>query len=276
MLDVSLPEFQAAAQLRQETKLAEAREALIAFIQKYPTGPHLEEAKERNAGVIDIGDLACAMQGRFDPRADKSQLRPELQSGDYFDALTRYNAAFYEPYAEHFVMLSRGNHEELVLQKNQTDLSERLAERLRAKGSQVVTGTYQGWVRFMFTVHANGRHTVRMRYTHGYGGGGPVTRDVIQSARQMVYIGNADILLSGHTHDAWSLPIRREILLDSGRPVLRDVEVVKTGGYKCEYAPGSGWAVGKGHPPKPLGAYWLRFYLPPNAKTVSYEVQRAK
>jgi LysM repeat protein len=53
--DISLPEFQAAAQLRQEGKLAEAREALIAFIQKYPAGLHLEEAKDLLGEVnIDI------------------------------------------------------------------------------------------------------------------------------------------------------------------------------------------------------------------------------
>src|SRR5260370_2671398 len=44
--DISLPEFQGAAQLRQEGKLAEARDALIGLIQKYPTGKHLEEAKD--------------------------------------------------------------------------------------------------------------------------------------------------------------------------------------------------------------------------------------
>jgi LysM repeat protein len=53
--DISLPEFQAAAQLRQEGKLAEAREALIAFIQKYPSGLHLEEAKDLLGEVnVDI------------------------------------------------------------------------------------------------------------------------------------------------------------------------------------------------------------------------------
>jgi len=44
--DISLPEFQAAAQLRQEGKLAEARDAFVALIQRYPTGKHLEEAKD--------------------------------------------------------------------------------------------------------------------------------------------------------------------------------------------------------------------------------------
>ena len=44
--DVSLPEFQAAATLRQEGKLAEARDALIAFLQKYPSSGRSEEAKD--------------------------------------------------------------------------------------------------------------------------------------------------------------------------------------------------------------------------------------
>jgi LysM repeat protein len=54
-IDLSLPEFQAAAQLRQDGKLPEARAALTAFIQKYPTGSHVEEAKDLLGEVnIDI------------------------------------------------------------------------------------------------------------------------------------------------------------------------------------------------------------------------------
>jgi LysM repeat protein len=53
--DISLPEFQAAAKLRQDGKLPEARAALTAFIQKYPTGMHEEEAKDLLGGVnVDI------------------------------------------------------------------------------------------------------------------------------------------------------------------------------------------------------------------------------
>lgn len=44
--DISLPEFQAAAKLRQEGKLTEARTALTNFLQKYPNGLHSEEAKD--------------------------------------------------------------------------------------------------------------------------------------------------------------------------------------------------------------------------------------
>ena len=39
--DVSLPKFQAAQKLKEEGKLTEARAALTAFIQEYPSGPHV-------------------------------------------------------------------------------------------------------------------------------------------------------------------------------------------------------------------------------------------
>lgn len=53
--DISGPEFQAAAKLRQEGKLVEARDALSTFIQKYPNGQHFEEAKDLLGQVnIDI------------------------------------------------------------------------------------------------------------------------------------------------------------------------------------------------------------------------------
>ena len=44
--DISLAEFQAAAKLRQEGKLTEARDALVLLLQKYPSGLHVEEAKD--------------------------------------------------------------------------------------------------------------------------------------------------------------------------------------------------------------------------------------
>jgi LysM repeat protein len=44
--DVSLPEFQAAAKLRQEGKLLEARDALMTFMQRFPNGRNIEEAKD--------------------------------------------------------------------------------------------------------------------------------------------------------------------------------------------------------------------------------------
>lgn len=46
VVDVSLPDFEAAVKLRQDGKLNEARDAFVTFIQKYPNGKHLEEARD--------------------------------------------------------------------------------------------------------------------------------------------------------------------------------------------------------------------------------------
>lgn len=55
-VDVSLPEFQAAAKLRQDGKLVEARGALMAFIARYPNGTHVDEAKDL-LGEINVDVL---------------------------------------------------------------------------------------------------------------------------------------------------------------------------------------------------------------------------
>src|SRR6266481_9028886 len=54
--DISLPEFQAEVQLRQDGKLTEARDAFVGFIQKYPSGKHLEEARDM-LGEINVDIL---------------------------------------------------------------------------------------------------------------------------------------------------------------------------------------------------------------------------
>jgi len=44
--DISGPEFEALAKLRQENRLTEARDGLVLFLQKYPSGLHIEEARD--------------------------------------------------------------------------------------------------------------------------------------------------------------------------------------------------------------------------------------
>src|SRR3954470_410126 len=65
--DISLPEFEAAAKLRQEGKLPEARAALTAFIQKYPTGSHVEEAKDL------LGDINIQVLLSRTPSPEKTE-----------------------------------------------------------------------------------------------------------------------------------------------------------------------------------------------------------
>jgi LysM repeat protein len=79
--DISLPEFQAAAQLRQEGKLTEARDALIAFIQKYPSGKHLEEARDL-LGEVNV-DILLSRH----PSPEKTEY--VVKSGDVLAKISR-------------------------------------------------------------------------------------------------------------------------------------------------------------------------------------------
>ena len=79
--DISLPEFQAAAQLRQDGKMTEARDALVAFIQKYPNGQHVEEAKDL------LGETNVAILLSRYPSPEKTEY--VVKSGDVLAKIAR-------------------------------------------------------------------------------------------------------------------------------------------------------------------------------------------
>lgn len=223
---------------------------------------HLDTAKERNAPIIDAGDFFCAMQGKYDKRSSKNDIRPEHANGNYLDSLVSTASDFLKPYRHLLTVRGVGNHESAIHKNHETDLTERLCERLRSEGSQARRGGYSGFVRF--SVKCGGRfRAFKLWYFHGAGGGGPVTRDVIKTNRQAVYVSDADMVFTGHTHDSFQVPIQRLRLNSNDQIELYRQTHLKAGGYKEEFKDGhGGWHVERGGPPKPLGAYWLRFYHP--------------
>ena len=61
------------------------------------------------------------MQGKYDPRSSKDDLRPEHQGSNYLDSLVNTAADFFEPYAKNLIMIARGNHEAAILKRQETD-----------------------------------------------------------------------------------------------------------------------------------------------------------
>lgn len=222
---------------------------------------HLEQAKDRNALIADFGDLFCAMQGKYDPRSSMDDIRPEDVGQDYLDRIVKHAAEFYAPYASQFLVIGDGNHEANIRKRHGTDLASNLIHRLNSehKGN-VHKGFYGGWVRFLFSLHKTVRVSKNLKYHHGAGGGGPVTKGVIQTNRQAVYLPDADVVVNGHTHDGWVLPLARERLTQGGKVKKDLVWFARTPGYKDEYADGSkGFHIEQWREPKPQGAIWLKF-----------------
>ena len=223
---------------------------------------HLEQAKERDAIILDFGDLFCAMQGKYDPRSSMDDIRAEDVGENYLDRIVTHAARDYAPYAKNWYLMGQGNHCTNIRKRHGTDLISNLVHRMNADhGGNCRVGGYGGWVRFLFTAQKTRRSSIKLKYHHGAGGGGPVTRGVIQTNRQAVYLPDADIVVNGHTHDMWYVPIARERLSDGGKVYQDLVHFIRTPGYKDEYANGAGgFHVEKWGAPKPIGAVWLRLY----------------
>ncbi len=245
---------------------------------------HLDQALERKAVILDGGDSLCLMQGKYDRRASKSDVRPEHQVDNYLDAVISTAADFFLPYAHNFVMFATGNHEAAIIKNHETHPIDRMVSQMNIKsGSNIHNGGYSGWVFFRFDVEnrdgkLNGStRTVKLHYDHGFGGGGPVTHDAIQHQRRAVYLPDADIIVTHHTHDAWTKEFSRARVTERGS-TYQDIQYhIKCPGYKEEYHDGyAGWHVTTGKPPKPIGAYWLRFFYERSEDAVQLEVIRAQ
>jgi predicted phosphodiesterase len=222
---------------------------------------HLEKAKERDALIFMGGDTFDAMQGKYDPRANYDHLEPFLKKDNYFDAVVGYNAEFYRPYAKQIVMIGNGNHESSVLKHHNISLVDRLAGELnREDGAHVYVGGYGGWIRIMLKSSTRNM-SINLKYFHGDGGESPVTKGVIQTARQAVYLPDADIVWNGHCHNQYILAQPRERLSGKGKLYKDTLWFIRTPGYVDDYGNGSGgWAVEKGLSPKPMGCIWLKLY----------------
>jgi len=215
---------------------------------------HHNEAAETGSPILKFGDTFCAMQGKWDKRSDTTQCRPEHQVNNYLDALVKTTADFYRPWKNNIALITPGNHEASIANRHQTDLIDRLLERMGNKPSK---GAYSGFVRFRFGRHyANESKT--LRWHHGYGGGGEITRGLIDNSRtrgQCI----ADIYYSGHIH-------RRNLdeniiqeLTQRGQIKERQQWFLRGSCYKDEHKGGGGWHAEQGRTARPKGGWWLNF-----------------
>lgn len=221
-----------------------------------------EDALKNDAMICAFGDIFCAMQGKTDKRHTKSDVLPENQSSDYLNSLVRTGESFYGKYARNYLMMSYGNHETGVIKKMEFDPLSALIDylNLRHEGD-VKLGKYKGWVILRFFKPGGKKdtpdQTVKIAYHHGYGGGGPVTKGVIQTNRRATYMPDADVIVTGHIHEKWIMSIPRE-RLDQNYNVKFDEQYhVQLPTYKEEYGPGKGWHIERGGPPKPLGGVMM-------------------
>lgn len=221
----------------------------------------LDQAREHGARVNLYGDTFCAMQGKYDPRATKDNVRPEHQVANYLDALVEWTADLLEPYADIIDVIGYGNHEASILKRQETDLVQRLVAVLNDRhDANICAGSYAGWLVYRFRTEARQVRSHIVHYDHGSGGGGPVTKGVIGTNRRAVYVPDAQTVVTGHIHERWLVEIPRERIDQRGRTYIDIQTHLCVGTAKEERLPGIGFHVERGRPPKPLGWWWQEFF----------------
>ena len=221
---------------------------------------HLEKARELNAPVFVIGDMNCLMQGRDDKRRSMKALRDDLANDEYTDSVIDTTLQGISSYGDQFALMSLGNHETAFRKIHGVNVTKHIVRGLNEKGSQVVLGDYGGYVKIVLNCQKTKQKSFMYRFFHGSGGGGPVTKGVIQTNRHAAFMHSADIVHTGHIHDAWVMPITREVCTNTGKIGLSTQWHISSPTYKDEYGKGEGgWHIERGAPPKPLGCVWLEF-----------------
>jgi Calcineurin-like phosphoesterase len=232
---------------------------------------HLDLALERNAPVFIFGDLLDLMQGKYDPRSNKADLNPKYNSARYIDEVIKDVVEFLMPYKSIMAFYSPGNHETSVEKRIEYGIVDKICNKL-----EMSQGNYSGYIycRFFAYLEDSFKVPLIMSYHHGYGGGGPVTRDSIQSARKAVYQPDANIVISGHTHDRWIIPITRNRIGRYGESIDQQWHI-KTGTYQNAPIDFNGYAIEKGLAPKCGAGIWLKYTIGSDLK-LSYNFQFAE
>jgi len=220
---------------------------------------HLDYCLINKIPVFVNGDFFCLMQGRGDKRRNKSDIRPEHNTDKYLDSIIETAVEWFSPYSSILTVIGYGNHETAIIKFQETDILQRFVDLLNYKNnSSVMTGGYGGWL--IIKQHYTETKIVnyKLKYFHGSGGGGIVTKGAINLTRALEIYEGFDIFTMGHIHENMARHDVRDTLQFSPKLGFqiehKQLHLLITGTYKEEYQDGSGgWHVEKNAPVKPIG-----------------------
>jgi hypothetical protein len=215
--------------------------------------------------IMFNGDTFCLMQGAYDPRKMKGDIRPEHNNARYFDSIIETAVDFFLPYANLMTIVGYGNHETSIIKRQETDVIQRFVTLLNYKaGSNVMTGGYGGWliVNQLVKAKSNITQATKIKYFHGSGGGGLVTKGALNLTRAMEMYEGYDVFTMGHIHENSARnDVRDSINFHPTKGYYfnhKQIHSMITGTYKEEYIDGLyGWHVERGAPMKPVGGRLL-------------------
>lgn len=233
---------------------------------------HLDEAQSIGAGVFIFGDLFDLMQGRFDPRGNYADLRPEYKSCTYVDEVIQDVGERLSKYADVIKFISKGNHETNIEKRMMVSPIDRVAQIINANGGHVEVGGYAGWL-VVQAKRAKSCKRFNIHYHHGYGGGAKRSKGILGADIDQKDFPDADIIVRGHDHQKWHLPVSIDRINHNCNLEQRTVHHLRLGSYKMLGDRYAGWATEKNFSTPRLGGWWAR--MQQRKDTFIWEVREA-
>jgi Icc-related predicted phosphoesterase len=223
----------------------------------------LDYCVKESIPIMINGDMFCLMQGRGDNRKNKSDIRPEHNNAKYLDSIVETAVEWFTPYSHLLTVVGYGNHETAIIKFQETDILARFVKLLNLKNhTNVQVGGYGGWLVVNQVLRkkvaaSDCTATMKIRYFHGSGGGGVVTKGALNLTRALEMYEDFDVFTMGHIHENAARNDVRDTILQGAkgyRQLQKQLHMCLTGTYKEEYGDGSkGWHVERGAPIKPVG-----------------------
>lgn len=221
----------------------------------------MDQAVDEGAWIVLLGDTLCAMQATGDRRGDKESVRPEHQRSDYFTALIETAVEWFMPYKDNIWLVLDGNHETAVKKHHDIDLVKHFVWGLDGGSGKIQRPGYSSYA--LVRIHRQKqRVSAPLWLAHGHGGGGPVTKGVLQAQRRAVTYPDARVVVSGHIHSQYFVAHEQHRINNQGRTYDIAQEHYVVSAWKDEFKGGKGgWHVERGAGPVlPMG-WWSEWWV---------------
>ena len=232
-----------------------------------------DDAQKNQYKIVIIGDLLDVMGGKYDRRTTKGDIKPEHNTDNYINSVCESAADFLAPYIDDILLITAGNHEREIDKRMECYLLEFIDLYLHKKTGKSINWTqdYAGYIR----LHGKRKNAgescpTTIFYNHGKDGNATMSFGVLNVKRNAAVI-DADIIVMGHIHKNFSLPLNRLYLTNKGVIKVKEQLHLQLGTSK-ESKGTDYFGARKGFDPASTSFYDVDFYLKANENGI-YEAQ---
>ena len=228
-----------------------------------------DDAQKNQYKIVIIGDLLDVMGGKYDRRTTKGDIKPEHNTDNYINSVCESAADFLAPYIDDILLITAGNHEREIDKRMECYLLEFIDLYLHKKTGKSINWTqdYAGYIR----LHGKRKNAgescpTTIFYNHGKDGNATMSFGVLNVKRNAAVI-DADIIVMGHIHKNFSLPLNRLYLTNKGVIKVKEQLHLQLGTSK-ESKGTDYFGARKGFDPASTSFYDVDFYLKANENAI--------